>query len=517
MENNLTLSLDKIQVSTNPRKTFDEQKLKELTESVKADGVLQPILVRPFNGGYQLVSGERRFRAAKAAKLPEIPVVVREFSDLKVLEIQLTENLQRDDLNPLEEADGYRELCEKHDYQIDDLAAKLHKSRSYVYGRLKLANLPKSVKSALLEGLSPSTALLIARIPDPELRKQAAEEVLNDEEWYGGERVKVIMSFRRAKRFIQENYMVRLKGCPFSTTDDSLLPDVGSCTTCPHRSGNLQEVFPDIGSTDVCTNPKCFEEKKEAAWVKASTKAKARDQKVLSKKESESAFPYGGSLTYNSRYVDLKEKNYDDPKNQRWKKLLGKDCPQITVARDRNGDVHELVVEKEAQAILAKKHKWAANSRKDRHAAENKRHRTEARISGETNRRLTAQALEQVEKLKVSREVWELIALGVVFRAWSDTLREVAKRREIEPKKAQWGGRDYTTSFQEAISKMSISELIGLTFEISVMPAFLENDVVTKKMSSLLTLNPKATEKEVRKEFREKKKKAKKGGKKQCS
>ncbi len=106
------LPISQIQVSkTNPRKSFDEDKLRELTESVKADGVLQPILVRPYNGSYQLVCGERRYRAAMAAELLEIPVVIQEFDDQKVLELQLTENLQRDDLNPIEEAKGYQQLC----------------------------------------------------------------------------------------------------------------------------------------------------------------------------------------------------------------------------------------------------------------------------------------------------------------------------------------------------------------------------------------------------------------------
>ena len=505
-----TLPISQIQVSTtNPRKSFDEDKLRELTESVKADGVLQPILVRPFNGSYQLVCGERRYRAAMAAELLEIPVVIQEFDDQKVLELQLTENLQRDDLNPIEEAKGYEQLCKKHGYEVDDLAAKVHKSRAYVYGRLKLVNLPKSVKASLLKDeISASTALLIARIPDPEIQKQAAQDILNDEEWFGNEKEVGVMSFRRAKAYIQDHYMVRLKGIPFSTTDNSFA--AGSCTVCPHRTGNMKEFFPDIKSTDVCTHPQCFEQKKEVSWERTKAEAKERGQEVLSAKQSKELFPYGTSLGYSSPYVDLKDRNYEDPKSRSWKTLLGKEGKDLPtkLVRDGDGKVHEIVKKKEATAIVAKTHKFAQErqGRDDHWEAQSKKHRTESRIKAEVERRVSAEILEKIPTFN-NKEIWELVALGVVHRAWSDTLRDVAKRREIEVEKAEWGGRDYTTSFEKLIPKMSITQLIGLAFEISVMPAFFADTPAAKKLKALV--DHKAIEKTVRQEFRDKKKKKK--------
>jgi len=502
-----TLPLDQIQVSTNPRKSFDEDKLRELTESVKADGILQPILVRPFNGGFQLVCGERRFRAATAAQLTEIPVMVQEFSDQKVLELQLTENLQRDDLNPIEEANGYQELCKKHGYEIDDLAGKVHKSRSYVYGRLKLVKLPKVVKDSLIkEEIPASTALLIARIPDPEIQKQAAEDILSDEEWNGGEKTIGVMSFRHAKAYIQEHYMTRLKGIPFSTTDDSLT-DAGSCTACPHRTGNMKEFFPDIGSTDVCTHPKCFNEKKDAHWVRTKAKAKEKDQKVISDKQGHEMFPYGNSMGYGSPYVDIKDRNYEDPKSRSWKTLLEKELtPQLV--RDREGNVHQIVDKKEATAIVSKKHKWAQErqGRDNQWAAENKRHRIEAQITGEIERRVSVEILDQLDTFN-NKTIWELVAMGVIHRAWSDTLRDVAKRREIEVVKAEYGGVDYTTSFMKLIPDMSITELINLTFEITVMPSFFAKTPTAEKLKGMV--DHKAIDRQVRQEFRDKKKKKK--------
>jgi ParB/RepB/Spo0J family partition protein len=140
-----TVPLAKITPSTtNPRKSFPKDKLDELTDSVKRLGVLQPILLRPLNGGgtYELVAGERRYRASKAAGLTDIPATVRELTDAEVLEIQVIENLQRSDPHELEEAEGYERCSSAHPsgekYTVDEIAAKVGKSRSYVFGRLKL-------------------------------------------------------------------------------------------------------------------------------------------------------------------------------------------------------------------------------------------------------------------------------------------------------------------------------------------------------------------------------------------
>ena len=161
------IEISEIRVSkTNPRKTFDKDALQELTDSVKRFGVLQPILVRPLKSGYELVAGERRFRASKAAKLETIPVVVRELTDVEVLEVQVIENLHRADLHPMEEAEGYELLHDRHDYTVEDLAAKVGKSKTYVYGRLKLCALTKEAREAFLEDrFSPAHAVILARLP----------------------------------------------------------------------------------------------------------------------------------------------------------------------------------------------------------------------------------------------------------------------------------------------------------------------------------------------------------------
>ncbi len=135
-----------------PRQGFDPEKLRELTESVKAHGVLQPILVRQLPDGYQIVAGERRWRAAKMAGLEKVPVVVKELSPSEELEASLIENIQREDLNPIEEAEAYQQLIDEHGLTQEAVARKVGKQRSSVANLLRLLRLPAEVKTFLLTG-----------------------------------------------------------------------------------------------------------------------------------------------------------------------------------------------------------------------------------------------------------------------------------------------------------------------------------------------------------------------------
>lgn len=137
-----------------PRRRFDGDELDELTESVREQGVLQPILVRqnPDGEDYQIIAGERRWRAAQQAQLHEVPVLVREFDDRTAMEIALVENVQRRDLGPLEEAEGYRRLADEYGHSQDDIARAVGKSRSHIANTMRLLNLPADVRSLLDDG-----------------------------------------------------------------------------------------------------------------------------------------------------------------------------------------------------------------------------------------------------------------------------------------------------------------------------------------------------------------------------
>lgn len=163
-----------------PRKVFDDMALSQLASSIMENGVLQPIIVRENpTGGYKIVSGERRWRASRLAGLTEIPALVKDISDEKAMEIALIENLQREDLDPIEEAQGYKQLMERCGYTQETAAAKLAKSRSSVANSLRLLNLPKKAVEYLRDGkLTSGHAKIILSLPTADLQQQLSDIVV---------------------------------------------------------------------------------------------------------------------------------------------------------------------------------------------------------------------------------------------------------------------------------------------------------------------------------------------------
>lgn len=154
MVNTSTLNINEITPNKEqPRKTFDETALEELADSIRQHGVLQPLLVRPLtSGGYQLVAGERRWRASRLAELKEVPVIIKELSDTEAMEIAIIENLQREDLNPIEEAEGLQALIDKCGYTQEQAATSVGKSRPAITNALRLLKLPEEVREMAKDG-----------------------------------------------------------------------------------------------------------------------------------------------------------------------------------------------------------------------------------------------------------------------------------------------------------------------------------------------------------------------------
>lgn len=177
-ESNVTeLKLTEIEPNkSQPRKDFDDEALSELADSIAKYGVLQPLMVRPLsNGGYQLVAGERRWRASRIAGLKSVPVVIRELSDTETMEIALIENLQREDLNPLEEALGYKTLMEEYSLTQEQVSSSVGKSRSAVANSLRLLNLPNKVQKLLKSGdISAGHARTLLSVPEDKLDEAIA-------------------------------------------------------------------------------------------------------------------------------------------------------------------------------------------------------------------------------------------------------------------------------------------------------------------------------------------------------
>jgi ParB family chromosome partitioning protein len=161
-----------------PRKNFDDDELLQLSDSIRNHGILQPLVVRQVKGGYQLIAGERRLRAAQLAGIPEVPVMVVDFNDQQVLEAALVENIQRSDLNPIEKAQGFKEYLDKYGFTQEQLAARLCMDRTSISNLVNLLHLPEEVQNAVrLEQISLGHAKVLKGLPDPKQQAALCKEI----------------------------------------------------------------------------------------------------------------------------------------------------------------------------------------------------------------------------------------------------------------------------------------------------------------------------------------------------
>lgn len=336
--------LEEITVSkNNPRKHTDEQKLKDLVASIKEKGVIEPIIVRLVGSkGYEVVCGERRVKAAKLAGLEEISAVVRLLDDKQALEFQVIENLQREDVHPLEEAEGYELLMKKHGYKtVDDIAVKVGKSKGYIYGRMKLCDLIPENRKFFYDGkFSPSVALLVARVP-AHLQKEAGKAIIKNEDYWDEDDVP--MTYKQAKEYIEENFMLQLKEAQFDIKEKGLGGKV-SCSECPKRTGNQKELFADMAGADRCADPACFKAKKEAFTQRTINDLKKKGKIVLSQEEADTAFRYGGDSP-SGKYISLDEHDWSWPEGVTARKMLkaSKDVKTVHGINPQSGKIVEMV------------------------------------------------------------------------------------------------------------------------------------------------------------------------------
>lgn len=255
---------------TNPRKRFNPTKLAELAASITKHKVLQPVTSRPNpdfvegNGQppLELVAGERRWRASEMASEPDLPTLVKDLSDLEVLEIQLVENIERDDLHPLEEAAGIHNLMEASrkagkPLNTEDMGLKLGKSPRWVALRLELLRLCDEARAAFLDDvINASVAGLIARMPNLDQQREATSRILTG---FNGEP----FTFRAAAEYLRKEFMLDLARATFNI--DAAYKVAGPCHRCDKRSGSKPDLFDDVKVGDLCQDSKCFAAKGEEA------------------------------------------------------------------------------------------------------------------------------------------------------------------------------------------------------------------------------------------------------------
>lgn len=475
------VSLDKITPSgTNPRKSFPADSLLELAESIKTYGVKQPILIRPLAryellapdltekrwhivtsepGGlrgheyvdtvdkakarfakltkgrdgkeFEIVCGERRYRASILANRKTIPCVIETLGDKEARLIQGIENLQREDLNPIEEAEGYKRLMEEDKLTVKDLQEKLGKSRSHIFAKLALLKVSPAVRKAMEGGqLEASIGALIGRVPGKALQEQALERIAfskHDDP----------MSYRTAKEWLETHFTVDLKAAKFDRKRAYAgTPHDCACEACPRRSGNARDEFPDIKSPDVCTDPLCFKLRGEIHGKDVAAALAGKGARVLSAKETKDLFDADGEFRgYRGEYERLDETTWQcGNERNSYKKLLGEHAPNI-VAIAPNGEAIRVFSKKDLSALLEKAGvKQERSSGGGRSAAEKKLD-AEVKMRKEVAKAIVPDLLNKLmtghEAASLKLAVWRMLADSAYDHTSIDDHAFVAKRRGL--------------------------------------------------------------------------------------
>ncbi len=432
----------------NPRTHYAEKALNELADTIRGVGVMEPILVRPVATpgvtiqrgdqelqAYEIVFGHRRTRAAKIAGEEAVPAIVRELTDAQAAQLQAIENVQRQDLDAMEEALGYAHYCRVHGVTKDQLAEEIGLSRTHVYSSLKLLDGVPQVQDALRNGkIGKEVAILVSRLPSPKLQEKALKRIeakywdLED----GGKR-----SYRQIRDMLREEFTLDLKGAIFKTVDAELVPLAGACTTCPKRTGNAPE-FADLadgyknsgyhgrdrtpGDPNICTDPECWDVKKKAHLKAAAAALEAKGKTVIDGNKARAAISVDGVVK--GAYVSLKDVKAMLAKTKEKGKGKGKDVvepPQlqtVLIQNPRDGKTVEAVAVAELKTAGVKVSEPAARQqdswRQDQARREAQEKANEAKAVDLTRQNMAL--LQEVRKVAAAceRSVFDLQMVAAV-------------------------------------------------------------------------------------------------------
>ena len=231
-----------------PRKSFNEDELLELAESIKIHGVIQPVILTKRGKRYELIAGERRWRAAKLAGLAKIPALVREYTDKEIMEVSLIENIQRQDLNPVEEAEAFKNLIDEYKMKQDDLAERVSKSRSAITNALRLLKLDEKVKAMLAEGLiTTGHARALLAVEDKDKQQQLATKIF-DEKVSVRETEKLVKALSEGKENKKEEKTS--EKLVYRKLEDSLKSILGSKVSIKSKQGGKGKIEIDYYSME---------------------------------------------------------------------------------------------------------------------------------------------------------------------------------------------------------------------------------------------------------------------------
>jgi len=301
--------------ANNPRRSFDEAALNELAESIKTQGILAPLVVRPVNNHFEIVAGARRYRAAQLAGLETAPVRIVELTDAQALETSIVENLQRQNVHPLDEANGFVALLHL-DYTPEQISAKVGKATTYVIARARLAQLaPAVVEAFAKDEIGVGHALLLAKLEWPQ-QEEALAACYQEQYTNGTKGKRILLPVRHLQQWIEHNILLELATAPFSKEDAQLVPDAGSCLDCAKRTGHNTLLFAEIGANqpDSCSDPRCY-----AVKIDAHVKQTVASKPKLVHISTAYGQPKDGSAAVpRNKYVEIRSEKPTNPKQRDW-------------------------------------------------------------------------------------------------------------------------------------------------------------------------------------------------------
>lgn len=455
----------------NPRKRRDAKRDRELADSVSRHGVLQPILVRPNPAGtpeWQIVIGERRWSAARAAGLETIPARWVQLADPDCIEIMLIENGQRDDLDPVEEAQTYHRLHTECGLSLSEIAARVSKAKSTVHQRVRLMDAHPAVLKALAEGhLELSVAELIARAVAPSQHEEILEEVAGTDDWSGH-------TYREVKAIVEHHYTLRLADVPWKLDDAELIRAAGACTVCPKRTGAQPELFTDGFAADRCVDRDCYNLKMEASRDRAIAEAAASGAEVLAEDAAQDVLDRRGSgIKASSGFVDIAQSVGPPAPGKRVKSIkqaLGKrHLPPVTIVPVPGSSRYIEVAKKSdvTKALKAKGIEPRKPAKPDSpEAAARKRARVATAIFDAQIGAVVAAIGKKTNACLPSGTIREL-ATELIDAVWADASDATARRRGLGGPGAQPGRRSAAdAALRKTIEGSPPSEVLALCFEL---------------------------------------------------
>ena len=413
------LAIAEVKPGNNIRTDFPKESLAGLMDSIQKQGILQPLLIKSVDGKFELVAGGRRFAAAKALKLEKVPCVIRDIDKKDVKQIQLVENIQRENLNPIDEAVALSDLLKVH--KIDDLAMMIGKTPKYVSDREKILSLPLMVTDALkMKKLSVGHAIVISRLNNKKLQIEICREILSER-----------MSVKQAESALS-HYAKHLEYAPFGKQD---------CKNCVHNGTNFKDLFDKAASLKgECMNPDCFNKKLKEYIVARKQDWKNRKIPVISR-----------------------EQYYSSKENNKWHSIssyeiseVGKEALDEEMKKAEN--VAVMITDAAREEMLIKKSTWKVLSRRKSSSGkqgavtdnEAKKQREAGRKRNridETKRRFLIERL----KKEATAEQLDRVALEILFNSEHGTGQKIAEffiaqglmKKKADNFQVRWKINDY--------------------------------------------------------------------------